>query len=201
MAHKGPQQPTQAHEDKKGPKRRIWRRLGRFVGSSPRQPAAPHPPHPSLARTRPTKAHKSLQRPTQAYEEEKGPKRRQTRHLGPRCVFFILFFAVLLTTTAPNDADTSFGPFRRFGFHLGLVFFFCFQSFFVFIPRCVSGFRFLLVFFLSFFAFQMGPFVFFFFFFFFFFFSLSRARDASRAFGFFFLFYFHLMFIVCILIS
>src|SRR5271168_2204513 len=37
---------------------------------------------------------------------------------GPRCVFFKLFFFVLLTTTAPNDADMSFGPFRRFGFHL-----------------------------------------------------------------------------------
>src|ERR1700678_1139596 len=135
MAHKGPQQPTQAHEDKKGPKRRIWRRLGRFVGSSPRQPAAPHPPHPSLARTRPTKAHKSLQRPTQAYEEEKGPKQRQTCHLGLRCVFFILFFAVLLTTMAPNDADTSFGPFRRFGFHLGLGFFFLFSFFFCFHPE------------------------------------------------------------------
>src|SRR5271168_4345311 len=37
---------------------------------------------------------------------------------GPRCVFFKLFFSVLLTTTAPDDAEASFGPFRRFGFHL-----------------------------------------------------------------------------------
>src|SRR5271168_4656434 len=54
----------------------------------------------------------------QAHEEEKGPKRRVWRRLGPRCIFFILFFSVLLTTTAPNDADASFGPFCRFGFHL-----------------------------------------------------------------------------------
>src|ERR1700678_3068344 len=37
-------------------------------------------------------------RPTQAHEEE----------TGPRCVFFYFFLSVLLTTTAPNDADASF---------------------------------------------------------------------------------------------
>ena len=99
QVNEGPQQPrrpTQAHEDQKGPKRRVWRRLGRFVGMSPRQPAAPHLPHPSLARTRPTKAHEGPQqprRPTQAHEEEKGPKRRVWRRLGPRCVFLNYFSA------------------------------------------------------------------------------------------------------------
>ena len=63
---------------------------------------------------RPTKAHSSQRRPTKT---KKGPKRRFWRRLGPRCVFF-KNFSVLLTTTAPNDADASFGPFRRFGFHL-----------------------------------------------------------------------------------
>src|ERR1700678_341015 len=101
--------------------------------SSQRGPMQAHegPHQPTTAndgQRRSTKAHSSQRGPTQAHEDKKGPKRRQTRRLGPRCVFFILFFAVLLTTTAPNDADTSFGPFRRFGFHLGLVFFFLFSS-------------------------------------------------------------------------
>src|SRR5271168_3042069 len=81
---------------------------------SPHQPAAPHPPHPSLSWTRPTKAHEGPQHPrrlTQAHEEETGPKQRQMRRLGPRCVFLKLFFSVLLTTTAPNDVDALFGPF------------------------------------------------------------------------------------------
>src|SRR5271168_786684 len=99
-AHKGPQQPRrpmQAHKEEKGPKRRKTRRLGPrcvfyfiflrfidnnspkrpqtrrlgcFVGLSPHQPAAPHSPHPSLARTRPTKAHEGRQEPT---KRKKGP--------------------------------------------------------------------------------------------------------------------------------
>src|ERR1700678_1970207 len=68
QANEGPQHPTQANEDKNGPKR--GRRLVRFVGSSARQPAAPHPPHPSLAQTRPTKAHEGQRRPT---KRKKGP--------------------------------------------------------------------------------------------------------------------------------
>src|ERR1700678_107167 len=50
--------------DNNGPKRCQTRRLGHFVGLSPRQPAAPHLPHPSLAWTRPTKAHAGRQEPT-----------------------------------------------------------------------------------------------------------------------------------------
>src|ERR1700678_1950103 len=73
-ANDGPQQPMTAHKEEKGPKRCVWRRLGpgcvffliiflrfidnngpkrrqtrhlgRFVGSSPHQPAARHPPDP-----------------------------------------------------------------------------------------------------------------------------------------------------------
>src|SRR5271168_3150561 len=70
-----------------------------------------HTPHwPGRGPRKPTKAHSSQEgqrRPT---------KRRVVWALG---VFFLeLFFSVLLTTMAPNDADTLFGPFHRFGFHL-----------------------------------------------------------------------------------
>src|ERR1700678_987253 len=39
----------------------------------------------------PDGAHQSQRRPTQAYKDKKGPKRRQTRRLGPRCVFCSFF--------------------------------------------------------------------------------------------------------------
>src|ERR1700678_911424 len=38
-------------------------------------------------------------------EETKRPKRRVWRRLGPRCVFLLFNFSVLLTRTAPNDAS------------------------------------------------------------------------------------------------
>src|ERR1700678_3943024 len=92
-AHKGPQQPRrpmQAHKEEKGPKRRVWRRLGprcvffliiflHFVGSSPHQPAARHPPDPSLAWTTAptpplaTKANAGQRRPTAANEGQCRP--------------------------------------------------------------------------------------------------------------------------------
>src|ERR1700678_1540811 len=99
---RGPRMLTGANEEKKGPKRRVWRRLGRFVGSSPRQPAARHPPDPSLGWTRPTKAHEGRQEPT---KRNKGPNdaRRVIWALGAS--FFKINFSVLLTTMAPNDAS------------------------------------------------------------------------------------------------
>src|SRR5271168_448163 len=96
-AHSSQRRPTLAHKEEKGPKRRKTRRLGPrcvfyfiflcfidnnspkqpqtrrlgcFVGLSPHQLAAPHSPHPSLARTRPTKAHEGRQEPT---KRKKGP--------------------------------------------------------------------------------------------------------------------------------
>src|ERR1700678_2636712 len=113
-AHSSQRWPTQAHEDEKGPQ------ITTSCRSSPRQPAATHPPHlwpgrrpgrrtkanPGPRRgkraqrylryvffllyiylfitTKPGKAHSSQRRPTQAHEDEKGPKRRQVRRLGPR---------------------------------------------------------------------------------------------------------------------
>src|ERR1700678_2087602 len=56
--------------DNNSPKRPQTRCLGCFVGLSPHQPAAPHSPHPSLAWTRPMKAHKGRQEPT---KRKKGP--------------------------------------------------------------------------------------------------------------------------------
>src|SRR5271168_4356440 len=43
----------------------------------------------------PDSAHKSQQRPTQAYEDKKGPKRCQTHRLGPRCVFCSFFLCFI----------------------------------------------------------------------------------------------------------
>src|ERR1700678_2766882 len=51
---------TGANKEKKGPKRRVWRRLGRFVGSSPRQPAARHPLDPLCPTPPPTSLCDSL---------------------------------------------------------------------------------------------------------------------------------------------
>src|SRR6202522_2753524 len=76
-AHSSQQRPTQAHEEGKGPKR--WRGTFFFYCTFYflyYQPAAPHPPHPSLAWTTATKAHKgpsSQRRLTQAHEEGKRP--------------------------------------------------------------------------------------------------------------------------------
>src|ERR1700677_115537 len=46
----------------------------------------------------------SQRRPTQAHEEGKGPKRRQTRRLGPREVFLfnVFFLNVLLIHESPR---------------------------------------------------------------------------------------------------
>src|ERR1700678_1967229 len=56
--------------DNNSPKRPQTRCLGCFVGLSPHQLAAPHSPHHSWARTRPTKAHEGRQEST---KRKKGP--------------------------------------------------------------------------------------------------------------------------------
>src|ERR1700678_1549113 len=65
---------------------------------------------------RPTKAHSShwvandgQRRPTKAHKDEKGPKRRVRRRLGPRCVFFsfILFYSYYYETRKPTAANDS----------------------------------------------------------------------------------------------
>ena len=71
QAHEGPQQPTTAN---KGQRRSTKA-------------------HSSQRRS--MKAHRSQWRPTKANagpRRQNGPKRRQTRRLGPRCVFFSFFF-------------------------------------------------------------------------------------------------------------
>src|SRR5271168_1761442 len=90
--------------DNNGPKRRQTRRLGRFVGLSPCQSAAPHLPHPSLARTRPTKAHSSQEGQRRPTKRKKGPNDASRVVCALGVCFFHLIFSVLLTTTAPNDA-------------------------------------------------------------------------------------------------
>src|SRR5271168_1744206 len=93
-AHKGPQQPTKADA---GPQRwKTAQTMERYVFFllynlfiSYITSRLHHPPHPSLAWTTATKAHKgpsSQQRPTQAHEEEKGPKQCQTHRLGHRLI-------------------------------------------------------------------------------------------------------------------
>src|ERR1700678_1589708 len=66
-------------------------------------------PHPSLARTMPTKAHEGPEKPTQAHED--GKRARTTRDVvWAVCVFFDFFFSVLLLTTplfSPDDANKS----------------------------------------------------------------------------------------------
>src|SRR5271168_1918444 len=61
-------------------------------------------------------------KPTKAHSSQEGQRRPTKRKQGPNDasgvvwalgVFFLIFLSVLLTTTAPNDADTSFGPFHR----------------------------------------------------------------------------------------
>ena len=61
---------------------------------SPRQPMTAN-----KGQRRSAKAHSSQWRPTKANtgpQRQKGPKRRQTRRLGPRCVLFIFYFLFLL---------------------------------------------------------------------------------------------------------
>src|ERR1700678_2164352 len=137
----------------------------------------------------------------QAHEDKKGPKRRVWRRLGhrffflardasPGYVLFLFRFSIFCTSdrsaaavaasTAPPHSTTIT---RARDTSRALAFFFCSHSFFVFIPRRVSGLRFYLFFFFPFLLFKWGSL---FFLSLFFFFSLSRARDASRAFGFFF---------------
>src|SRR5271168_63563 len=104
VANDGQRRPTKAHEDEKGPKRRVWRRLGpRCVSFSfilfysyyyeTRKPTAAND-----GQQRQTQVSKGPQQPMTANKgqrRQKGPKRRVWRRLGPRCVSFsfILFYS------------------------------------------------------------------------------------------------------------
>src|ERR1700678_2580152 len=44
-------------------------------------------------------------------EKKKGPKRHQTHHLGPRCVFFLFFFLHFIDNNGPKQTQTCrLGP-------------------------------------------------------------------------------------------
>src|ERR1700678_893905 len=106
------------------------------------------------------KAHSSQRGPTQAHRffffllEMRAPG---MFHFYFVFLFYQLFCtsnrsaAAVAASTAPPHSTTIT---RARDASQALAFFFCFHSFFVFILRRVSGFRFLLVLFLSFFAFQ-----------------------------------------------
>src|ERR1700678_3723155 len=70
------------------------------------QPAAPHPPHLSLAWTTATKAHEgpsSQRRPTQAHEEGK----------RPICMFFLIMYFFLKFTTYSRKLTKAHSNQRR----------------------------------------------------------------------------------------
>src|ERR1700678_4341491 len=48
-------------------------------------------------------ANDGQRRPTKAHKDEKGPKRRIWRRLGPRCVLFYFISSILLTTKAHSS--------------------------------------------------------------------------------------------------
>src|SRR6202522_2316917 len=92
QANDGPHQPTQAHESPQQPTQ---------ANAGPRKPTAANKGQrqPTAANTgprRPTAANDGQQRPTQAHEDKKGPNDARWRRLGPRYVFFFIFFILFL---------------------------------------------------------------------------------------------------------
>src|SRR5271168_3469919 len=82
QAHESPQQPTQANA---GPRKPTAANEGQ------RQPTAAN-----AGPRRPTAANDGQRRPTQAHEDKKGPNDARWRRLGPRYVFFFIFFILFL---------------------------------------------------------------------------------------------------------
>src|ERR1700678_2981300 len=82
QAHEGPQQPTTANEGQRRPMK---------AHSSQRRPTKAHG-----SQRRPTAANDGQRRPTQAHEDKKGPNNAIWRRLGPRYVFFFIFFILFL---------------------------------------------------------------------------------------------------------
>src|SRR6202522_3296163 len=105
-AHSSQRRPTQAHEDEKGPQ------ITTSCGSSPRQPAATHPPHlwPGRRPRRPTKAPSSQEGQPRPMKRKKGPKVPKVR------VFFIvhLFIYYYEAREGPQQPTmANAGPRRR----------------------------------------------------------------------------------------
>src|SRR5271168_2333146 len=92
QANDGPQQPTQANES---PQKHTQANAG------PRKPTAANegqrqPTAANAGPRRPTAANDGQRRPTQAHEDKKGPNDARWRRLGPRYVFFFIFFILFL---------------------------------------------------------------------------------------------------------
>src|ERR1700678_3760982 len=113
-AHEGPQQPTKAYRPTKMENSpndgevRVFLTVHFIFYFLYYQPAAPHPPHLSLAWTTATKAHEgpsSQRRPTQAHEEGK----------RPICIFFlIMYFSIyfsffIFPAGCPSPTTPLFG--------------------------------------------------------------------------------------------
>src|SRR5271168_3079078 len=95
-ANEGQRRSTKANQDKKGPNDAsgvVWA-LGVFLF---------HVFYFILITTR----HESPRQPMTAHEDEKGPKQRVWRCLGPRCVSFsfILFYSYYYETRKPTAAN------------------------------------------------------------------------------------------------
>ena len=108
-AREGPQQPTTANA---GPRRRKRPQMTTSCRSSPRQPAATHPPHlwPGRRPRRPTKAPSSQEGQPRPMKRKKGPKVPKVR------VFFIvhLFIYYYEAREGPQQPTTAnAGPRRR----------------------------------------------------------------------------------------
>src|SRR6202522_2113393 len=92
QANDGPHQPTQAHESPQQPTQ---------ANAGPRKPTAANegqrqPTAANAGPRRPTAANDGQRRPTQAHEDKKGPNDARWRRLGPRYVFFFIFFILFL---------------------------------------------------------------------------------------------------------
>src|ERR1700678_1939936 len=66
---------------------------------------------------RPTQANTGQCRPTKAHEDETGPKRRQTRCLGQRCVFSFLFFLCFINKSLQQPTKANEGQHRSMQAH------------------------------------------------------------------------------------
>src|SRR6202789_2534941 len=92
QANDGPHQPTQAHESPQQPTQ---------ANAGPRKPTAANegqqqPTAANAGPRRPTAANDGQRRPTQAHEDKKGPNDARWRRLGPRYVFFFIYFILFL---------------------------------------------------------------------------------------------------------
>src|ERR1700678_1720973 len=81
-ATEGQHRPTKAHSSQRRPMQ---------AHESPRQPTTANE-----GPRRPTAANDGQRRPTQAHEDKKGPNDARWRRLGPRYVFFFIFFILFL---------------------------------------------------------------------------------------------------------